>query len=533
MASSATPSLRSSPSGRPVTTPAPSGFVGRVSGGSRVAELCLHRRVIGSAIAHRSLPGRTREPVSSQPRWPKQWQRSRPARAVRHAVGVVAVRLEDEPAGRPRSVIPPGPMRARCGQPGAQDWSRRRHLLRPRSFGSALTYQARRDCRARLLFHQPQADRVAVQLPSAGGHGRHDHEDDVDDAERDQQKNPDDDEDQDREDDRQDRGGDLEVERLDGVVADIGRLIALDQQHDERTEEAQSDVGRQEAPDVRDERPGALRCAPGRTACPTGPRVGRSSWAAAAPWSLPSRRRRGSPYRHAQGAPSPVARPCNTRPPSWRRWSIRCSGREVAPPRRGTRWRGDQPASGRAATGSSRRGLNAAKRRGRPRVGRPSPPSGQAQELSASPAGGSWPVTWRDPALGTKTDSEPESQRTVISRSSTAVTTPLRVTLPTFSDSTRTRSPTSTIVDLLWMVTKPGQPKCPPKSPALSKTCRGGNSLSILRLVTGCVAAPWGERLAGFPSGFRSVAMPGCAEERHTPAFRSGPAGTPCRRGPK
>jgi hypothetical protein len=48
---------------------------------------------------------------------------------------------------------------------------------------------------------------------------------------------------------------------------------------------------------------------------------------------------------------------------------------------------------------------------------------------------GSWPVTRRDPALGTKTDSEPESQRTVMSRSSTAVTTPLRVTVPTFSDS--------------------------------------------------------------------------------------------------
>src|SRR5215211_2479320 len=85
----------------------------------------------------------------------------------------------------------------------------------------------------------------------------------------------------------------------------------------------------------------------------------------------------------------------------------------------------------------------------------------QAQELSVSPEGGSWPVTWREPALGTKTDSEPESQRTVISRSSTAVTTPLRVTLPTFSDSTTTRSPTSTIVDLLWIVTKPGHPSVP------------------------------------------------------------------------
>jgi hypothetical protein len=67
-------------------------------------------------------------------------------------------------------------------------------------------------------------------------------------------------------------------------------------------------------------------------------------------------------------------------------------------------------------------------------------------------------VTCRDPALGTKTDSEPESQRTVMSRSSTAVTTPLRVTAPTFSDSTSTRSPTSTILGLLWRMTEPGTP---------------------------------------------------------------------------
>jgi hypothetical protein len=44
-----------------------------------------------------------------------------------------------------------------------------------------------------------------------------------------------------------------------------------------------------------------------------------------------------------------------------------------------------------------------------------------------------------------KTDWEPESQRTVINRPSTAMTTPLRVTMPTFSDSTSTRSPTSTM----------------------------------------------------------------------------------------
>jgi hypothetical protein len=85
----------------------------------------------------------------------------------------------------------------------------------------------------------------------------------------------------------------------------------------------------------------------------------------------------------------------------------------------------------------------------------------QAQELSAGLAGGSWPVTRRDPALGTKTDSEPESQRTVINRSSTAVTTPLRVRVPTFSDSTSIRSPTSTIVGLLWMVTETSHPSIP------------------------------------------------------------------------
>jgi hypothetical protein len=83
------------------------------------------------------------------------------------------------------------------------------------------------------------------------------------------------------------------------------------------------------------------------------------------------------------------------------------------------------------------------------------------QELSGSLLGGSWPVTCRDPALGTNTDCEPSSHRTVISRPSTSVTTPLRVTLPTFSDSTSTRSPTSTIVASCGVVTKPGLPKCP------------------------------------------------------------------------
>src|SRR6266545_2324238 len=101
----------------------------------------------------------------------------------------------------------------------------------------------------------------------------------------------------------------------------------------------------------------------------------------------------------------------------------------------------------------------------------------QTQELSASPAGGSWPVTRRDPALGTKTDSEPESQRTVISRLSTAVTTPLRVTLPTFSDSTSTRSPTSTIVDLLWIVTDQATQVSPPKAAGPIQDARWWQSL--------------------------------------------------------
>src|SRR5215211_4083802 len=68
-----------------------------------------------------------------------------------------------------------------------------------------------------------------------------------------------------------------------------------------------------------------------------------------------------------------------------------------------------------------------------------------AQEPSTTSACGLWPVTCRQPALGTNIDDDPESQRTVISRPSTSVTTPLRVTAPTFSDSTSTRSPTSTM----------------------------------------------------------------------------------------
>jgi hypothetical protein len=52
------------------------------------------------------------------------------------------------------------------------------------------------------------------------------------------------------------------------------------------------------------------------------------------------------------------------------------------------------------------------------------------------------------------------------------VTTPLRVTLPTFSDSTTTRSPTSTIVDLLWMVTKPGHPSVPKNAGSLQDGMR-------------------------------------------------------------
>src|SRR5215212_5365670 len=70
-------------------------------------------------------------------------------------------------------------------------------------------------------------------------------------------------------------------------------------------------------------------------------------------------------------------------------------------------------------------------------------PAGAAQELLTASACGSWPVTCRQPALGTNLDDDPESQHTVISRPSTSVTTPLRVADPTFSDSTSTRSPTS------------------------------------------------------------------------------------------
>src|SRR4029453_11995495 len=75
----------------------------------------------------------------------------------------------------------------------------------------------------------------------------------------------------------------------------------------------------------------------------------------------------------------------------------------------------------------------------------PTRPAGAAQELLTASACGSWPLTSRQPALGTNVDDDPESQCTVISRPSTSVTTPLRAADPTFSDSTSTRSPTSTM----------------------------------------------------------------------------------------
>jgi hypothetical protein len=133
-----------------------------------------------------------------------------------------------------------------------------------------------------------------------------------------------------------------------------------------------------------------------------------------------------------------------------------------------------RPATTRVSTALGSRSMVRMGPPRRPAVVERQCPVQRRQGVPASPCGGSWPVTCRDPALGTKTDSEPESQRTVMSRSSTAVTTPLRVTVPTFSDSTSTRSPTSTILGLLWMMTEPGT-QVSATSPGSFKTRRGGN----------------------------------------------------------
>jgi hypothetical protein len=55
MASSATPSLRSSSSGRPVTTPAPPGLLSGACGGAKATDRRLRRWIADNAIAHRSL----------------------------------------------------------------------------------------------------------------------------------------------------------------------------------------------------------------------------------------------------------------------------------------------------------------------------------------------------------------------------------------------------------------------------------------------------------------------------------------------
>ena len=55
MTSSATPSLRSSSGGRPVTNPAPPGLVSEACGGTKAADRRLRRWIADIAIAHRSL----------------------------------------------------------------------------------------------------------------------------------------------------------------------------------------------------------------------------------------------------------------------------------------------------------------------------------------------------------------------------------------------------------------------------------------------------------------------------------------------
>src|SRR5437773_12564207 len=112
----------------------------------------------------------------------------------------------------------------------------------------------------------------------------------------------------------------------------------------------------------------------------------------------------------------------------------------------------------------------------------------------ASGAEGS-PLTCRHPALGMNMDSPPLSQRTVSSGPSTAVTTPLRVVLPTFSDSTTTWSPTLTILST------------PDALPATAVRSLGATAG---RLARGARRRP-PEPAAGRPTGAVRVSRPAAA----------------------
>jgi hypothetical protein len=86
------------------------------------------------------------------------------------------------------------------------------------------------------------------------------------------------------------------------------------------------------------------------------------------------------------------------------------------------------------------------------------------------------------------------------------------VTLPTFSDPTTTRSPTSTIVDLLWMVTKPGHPSVPRTAGSLQD---GKRWRSLWSSVDGALVERMGlsmVRQLGLQSGVAMEVTGRCAE---------------------
>jgi hypothetical protein len=149
-------------------------------------------------------------------------------------------------------------------------------------FGRASRNIFEQHVRAASLIRQSSATRVLV-----GDAGDADHQADWEHDDQAQAQG------HDREHDargQRDQQRDLEVQRLDGVPADERRLVALDEQDEQRAEERQRHERREQRPDVREQPPGAL-VARAELAVATGRRSsGRpSSWRRSSWWPAPGR----------------------------------------------------------------------------------------------------------------------------------------------------------------------------------------------------------------------------------------------------
>src|SRR5205085_5232043 len=86
------------------------------------------------------------------------------------------------------------------------------------------------------LLDEPDRHRVAIEFPVAGLDGGDDDEDGVQDPEDEEENKADQDQAEDRGDDIVDEHRDLEVDRFFAVRVDLGRVVALDQPDDDRSE---------------------------------------------------------------------------------------------------------------------------------------------------------------------------------------------------------------------------------------------------------------------------------------------------------